>query len=104
MDRFDRIGQRIMNRVSNASAMQGDPIAAVLGDRDKRRAAAQILGQAYVAAQCLIEANKTEVESIADTLVVRRELHGDEVVALLESHGLKRPEFDLTDDEKWPKL
>jgi ATP-dependent Zn protease len=104
MDRFDRIGQRIMNRVSNASAMQGDPIAAVLGDRDKRRAAAQILGQAYVAAQCLIEANKTEVESIADTLVIRRELHGDEVVALLESHRLKRPEFDLTDDEKWPKL
>ena len=104
MDRFDRIGQRIMNRVSNASAMQGDPIAAVLGDPDKRRAAAQILGQAYVAAQALIEANKTEVESIADTLVVRRELHGDEVVALLESHRLKRPEFDLTDDEKWPKL
>jgi cell division protease FtsH len=104
MDRFDRIGQRIMNRVSNGSALQSDPIASVLGDSSKRRAAAQILGQAYVAAQSLIEANRAEVESIADTLIVRRELHGDEVVALLERHRLQRPEFDLTDDEKWPKL
>jgi ATP-dependent Zn protease len=97
MDRFDRIGQRLMNRVSNGSAMQGDPIASVLADQGKRRAAAQILGQAYVAAQALIEA-------IADTLVERRELHGDEVVALLERHDLQRPEFDLTDERQWPRL
>lgn len=104
MDRFDRIGQRLMNRVSNGSAMQGDPIASVLADPGKRKAAAQILGQAYVAAQALIEANRDEVESIAQTLIERRELHGDEVVALLERHRLQRPEFDLTDDERWPKL
>jgi ATP-dependent Zn protease len=104
MERFDRIGQRLMNRVSHGSAMQGDPIAAVLADPDKRRAAAQILGQAYVAAQALIEANRREVESIADALVDRRELHGDEVVALLERHRLRRPELDLTDDDRWPKL
>jgi ATP-dependent Zn protease len=104
MDRFDRIGQRLMNRVSNGNVMMGDPIASVLGDTGKRRAAAQILGQAYVAAQALIEANREEVEAIADTLIIRRELHGDEVVALLERHRLRRPEFDLTDEEKWPKL
>jgi ATP-dependent Zn protease len=104
MDRFDRIGQRLMNRVSNGSAMQGDPIASVLADQGKRRAAAQILGQAYVAAQALIEANRAGVEAIADTLVERRELHGDEVVALLERHDLQRPEFDLTDERQWPRL
>ena len=104
MDRFDRIGQRLMNRVSNGSALQGDPIASVLADPGKRRAAAQILGQAYVAAQALIEANRAQVEAIADTLVERRELHGDEVVALLERHDLQRPEFDLTDEQRWPKL
>jgi ATP-dependent Zn protease len=104
MDRYDRIGQRLMNRVSNGSALQSDPIASVLGDSEKRRAAAQLLGQAYVAAQALIEANRDEVESIADTLVERRELHGDEVVALLERHRLRRPEFDLVDDESWPRL
>ena len=104
MDRFDRIGQRLMRRLSGGSAMEGDPVASVLADEGKRRSAAQILGQAYVAAQALIEANREEVESIADTLVARRELHGDEVVALLERHRLQRPEFDLTDDERWPTL
>ena len=104
MERYERIGQRLMNRVSHGSAMQGDPIAAVLGDAGKRAAAAQILGQAYVAAQALIEANRFEVEAIADTLVERRELHGDEVVALLERHRLTRPEFDVMDEAGWPRL
>jgi hypothetical protein len=104
MERYERIGQRLMNRVSHGSAMAADPIAAVLSDPGKRNAAAQILGQAYVAAQALIEANRVEVEAIADTLVERRELHGDEVVALLERHGLTRPQFDVMDDSGWPKL
>ncbi len=38
MERYERIGQRLMNRVSHLSAMQGDPIAAVLGDPGKRAA------------------------------------------------------------------
>ena len=84
--------------------MMGDPIGAVLGDPGKRKAAAQILGQAYVAAQCLIEANRDKVEAIAETLIERRELHGDEVVALLDVHELRRPEIDLADDDNWPKL
>ncbi len=104
MERYERIGQRLMNRVSHGSAMQGDPIAAVLSDPGKRAGAAQILGQAYVAAQALIEANRVEVEAIADTLVERREVHGDEVVALLERHRLTRPEFDVMDETGWPKL
>ena len=40
----------------------------------------------------------------ADTLVDRREMHGDEVVDLLNSVGLKRPEIDLMDDATWPKV
>jgi ATP-dependent Zn protease len=104
MERFEKIGQRLMNRISHASAMTSDPIGAVLNDPGKRAAAAQILGQAYVAAQALIEANRDEVEAIANTLIERRELHGDEVVALLERHRLTQPEFDLTDDDSWPKL
>ena len=68
--------------------------------RASARRAAQILGQAYVAAQALIEANRDEVEAIAEMLIERRELHGDEVVALLERHRLTQPEFDLTDDDR----
>jgi cell division protease FtsH len=104
MERFEKIGAQIMNRASSGSAMERDPIGAVLTDTGKRRAASQILGQAYLAAQCLIEANREKVEAIAETLIERRELHGDEVVELLDEHDLHRPEIDLTDDATWPKL
>jgi ATP-dependent Zn protease len=57
-----------------------------------------------MAAKGLIEANRDEVESIAETLIARRELHGDEVVELLDAHRLRRPEVDLSDEECWPKL
>jgi ATP-dependent Zn protease len=104
MERFETVGAQIMNRASGGSAMERDPMGAVLSDPGKRRAAAIILGQAYVAAQCLIEANRDEVEAIAETLIDRRELHGDEVVELLDRHKLRRPEVDLGDDENWPRL
>jgi len=104
MARFEKIGAQIMNRASGGSAMERDPMGAVLGDPGKRRAASTILGQAYLAAQCLIEANRDKVEAIAETLIERREIHGDEVVELLDRHRLKRPEIDLSDDANWPKL
>jgi ATP-dependent Zn protease len=102
--RLERIGNRIMNRASGGSAMMGDPIAAVLGDREKHRAAAQLLGQAYVTAYTLIATNKARIEQIADTLVERKEMHGDEVVDLLDSVGLIRPKIDLKDDSTWPTV
>jgi ATP-dependent Zn protease len=102
--RLERIGNRIMNRASSGSPMMGDPIAAVLGDRDKRRAAAQLLGQAYVTAYALIATNRSAIESIADTLVERKEMHGDEVIHLLDGVGLQRPGIDLQDERTWPNL
>ena len=104
MARFEKIGAQIMNRASGGSAMERDPLGSVLADPGKRLAAAQILGQAYLAAQCLIEANRDKVEAIAETLIARRELHGDEVVELLDAHELRRPEIDLSDEDNWPKL
>jgi ATP-dependent Zn protease len=101
--RLERIGSRIMNRASGGSAMMGDPIAAVLGDREKHRAAAVLLGQAYVTAYTLIATNRDKIERIADTLVERKEMHGDEVVDLLESVGLTRPNLDLADPATWPQ-
>jgi ATP-dependent Zn protease len=81
-----------------------NPLGAVLGDRDKRRAAAQILGQAYVTAYALAASNREPIERIADALISRKELHGDEVTDLLNSVGLRRPEIDLMDDRTWPKV
>ena len=62
----------------------------MLRNLDKKRAAAQILGQAYVTAFALMDANRDGLERIADTLIERKELHGDEVGELLDSVGLRQ--------------
>jgi ATP-dependent Zn protease len=104
LKRLERIGSTIMNRASGGNFLTENPLGAVLGDRDKRRAAAQILGQAYVSAYALMATNRDQLEAIAETLIERKEMHGDEVVDLLNSVGLKRPELDLMDDSTWPKV
>ena len=60
MKRFEEIGIQIMNR-TGGGPFAHDPISGALSDPDKRKAAAQILGQAYVKAFNLIQANKEAV-------------------------------------------
>jgi ATP-dependent Zn protease len=103
MKRFERIGSQIMNRAAGMRE-SGDPIAAVLSDPGKRKAAAQILGQAYITAVCLIRHNREQVLGIAETLVQRRELHGDEVVEVLDAAQLQAPAIDVNDESIWPQL
>ncbi|MDQ6745819.1 MAG: AAA family ATPase [Actinomycetota bacterium] len=102
--RLERIGKTIMNRASSSGPMVQDPVASVLGDAGKRRAAAQLLGQAYVTAYTLMATNRGAIERIAETLVARREIYGDEVVELLDDAGLKRPELNLADESTWPRV
>jgi ATP-dependent Zn protease len=102
MERFERLGLQLMNRASGD--FQHDSIAAVLGDPTKRRLAAQIIGQAYVNAYNLVAQNKDAVERIAEALVERKEIYGDELVDLLNSAGLEEPQVDLTQETTWPKL
>lgn len=102
MERFEEIGLQIMNRAG--SGFDADPISSVLADPDKRSLAAQILGQAYLKAHHLMAANKEAISQIADTLVERKELHGDEVLAVLEAAKLRIPEVDYTGEEAWPQL
>jgi ATP-dependent Zn protease len=104
MGRFEEIGSQIMNRTSGGGPMVQDPIASVLGDPQKRKMVAQLLGQAYVSAHLLVEHNREAVERIAEVLVERREMHGDEVLELLDGVGLKQPTVDLTDERVWPKI
>jgi cell division protease FtsH len=102
--RFETIGTQIMNRAGGGGPMEHDPHAGVMMDRDKRSMACQLIGQAYVAAHLLVEHNREAVEKIADVLVERKELHGDEIVGLLDDSKLTLPEVDLTDEAIWPKL
>jgi len=51
-----------------------------------------------------VMANRDAVDRVADVLVDRRELHGDEVVRLLDAQALRIPEVDLLEEDAWPKL
>jgi ATP-dependent Zn protease len=104
MQRFEEIGLQIMNRTGDGGPLGHDPLAGVLGDRDKRGLAAQLLGQAYVTAYALISHNKKAVEQIADSLIEKKELFGDELVEILETAKLKIPTIDLTQAKAWPAV
>jgi hypothetical protein len=106
MDRFERIGVQIMSRsgAGGPGDTQHNPVGSVLRDPDKKALAAQIIGQAYVAAYNLIRANRPQIEAIADVLIERKELYGDELVELLAGAGLKQPTIDYLDEEAWPEL
>jgi ATP-dependent Zn protease len=101
MKHFEEIGLSIMRR-ADGGGMEGNPISATLSDPYKRKAAAQILGQAYMVSYHTALVNKPAVERVADMLVERRELNGDEVIDLLSSCGLRRPEIDFASEDAWP--
>ena len=65
---------------------------------------AALLGQAYVTAYATVAANRERVEKIAEELIKRREMHGDEVVELLDSVDLVRPHVDLLEERTWPPV
>ena len=106
MARFERIGLRIMSRVGAGGPgdREHNPVGAVFSDPEKRALAARILGQAYVHAHTFIAHNRAAISRIADVVVERRELYGDELVELLESVGLERPKVDYLSEETWPRL
>ncbi len=104
MKRFEQIGAQIMNTGGGHGPFSHDPISGVLGDRSKRAMVAQMLGQAYLSAHHLIEHNKDKVEKIADVVIERKELHGNELLALLNNAKLELPTVDLTKDEAWPAI
>jgi ATP-dependent Zn protease len=103
MRRFEEIGIHIMNRASSGDGGHS-PIGAVLADRDKRRMVAQIIGQAYMKAHHLMLFNKDKVEHIANVVIEKKEIYGDELVRLLNGANLQIPNVDLTDDNVWPVL
>ncbi len=55
-------------------------------------------------AVCLVRHNREQVLQVAETLIERKELHGDEVVEVLDAVGLQAPHIDITDEDIWPKL
>jgi hypothetical protein len=102
--RFEKIGLQIVNRTSGGGPFGENPVASVLGDKDKRAIVGQLVGQAYVAAHNLVLANRDAVEHIADVLKTRRELFGDELLELLDGAKLTIPDVDLAEESSWPTM
>ena len=103
MRRFEDIGLRLLNRLQGGG-MSGDPIASVLTDPRKRAYAAQFIGEAFVTAYNMIRTNKDKIEAVANVVIEKREIYGDDLVNLLDAQHFVKPEIDWTADESWPKL
>ena len=102
LKRFEEIGLKLMNRTG--SIQDHDVAAGVLMDRDKRSLAAQLVGQAYVTAHNFVRQNRTGIEKIADEVVARKEIYGDELVELLDGAKLEPARIDLLEEKTWPTL
>jgi ATP-dependent Zn protease len=103
IDLSERLGEQIMHR-SGGGLMDSNPFMATLGDRNKARLVAGLLGQAFVVAWCTVRENREATERIAERLIAEGELYGDEVTELLESTHLRRPEIDVRDEATWPVI
>ena len=101
--RAEHLGLQLLNR-TRSGGVQGDPIAAILGDAYKREAAAQIAGQAFVIAYNFIRLNENKVERVAEVLLEKQEIYGDELTGLLDAQKFEKPEIDWTKDESWPPI
>jgi ATP-dependent Zn protease len=48
--------------------------------------------------------NKDAVEKVANVLIERKEIHGDDVVDLLNGVNLKPAKIDYLEERTWPRL
>ena len=60
--------------------------------------------QAFVTAYNLIVANRDKVEAVADAVIEKKEIYGDDLVRLLDAQEFVKPEIDWTAEESWPNL
>ena len=103
MERFERLGHQLMHR-SGGGMLDDDAFASALGDPDKKRLIAGLLGQSFVVAWNTIRLNLDGTERVAERLISAGELYGDDVTDLLDGARLRKPEIDVTDDASWPAI
>jgi cell division protease FtsH len=96
LKRLEDVGSRLMNRSSSGWDALADP--------RKRAYAAQFIGEAFVTAYNLILENKDKVEKVADTVMEKKEIYGDDLVRLLDAQQFTKPTIDWTSEASWPKF
>ena len=91
LQRLEDLGNRLLNTGS-------------IPDPRKKMYAAQIVGQAFVTAYNLIRLNKEKVQLLADQVVAKKEIYGNDLINLLDAQKFVKPEIDWTDEVYWPKI
>jgi ATP-dependent Zn protease len=95
--RFEDIGLRLMSANGLADGQH-------VGDPRKRAYVAQILGQAFATAYNAVMVNREKVDNVANALVDKQEIFGDDLLRLLDGQRFVKPEIDWTDEASWPKF
>ncbi len=52
----------------------------------------------------LILHNREAVERIANIVIEKKEIFGDELVRFLDEQSFEKPEIDWTDEASWPNM
>jgi cell division protease FtsH len=73
------------------TALDGDPIRAVLSDPERRKEIDAILDDCRTRVRSLLQGKRPVVEGIRDALLEREELIGDEIEALMAELGEREP-------------
>ncbi len=97
--RFEALGRSILGRGAGEQMLGGG-----LRDPIKLANAGRIVGMAFCAAYHVMRVNREAVDRIADVLVERREIYGDELIELLDEQGLVIPAIDYELEASWPTL
>ncbi|MFM8944431.1 MAG: AAA family ATPase [Actinomycetota bacterium] len=74
-----------------ANLLDGDPIGSVIRDPDRRREMDAILDDCRTRVRGLLTTKRATVEGVRDALLLREELIGDEIEALMADLGEREP-------------
>jgi ATP-dependent Zn protease len=77
LKRFEEVGLRLMNRTRGSADAHADPIASILHD---------------------------SAERVAEAVIEKREIYGDELIELLNAQQFEKPKIDWTQEAVWPQM
>ncbi len=103
MERFRRIGNQIMHR-SGGGMMDADPMQASSATRRSASSSPGCSARPTSSPTTRSARTRRATAHVADVLVAKREIYGDDVVELLDEAELKKPEIDVLDEESWPAI
>ena len=104
MERFEKLGAQIMHR-SGGGMMDGNPFAATLGDAEKRKLAAGLLGPGVRDRLLHDQAEPRRHRPRRHPARVRgRALRRRRRRACSTDSDLRKPEIDVLDEDTWPVI